>query len=363
MMNAKNILSIIAGALALAACSGPQEENLRMVPLTVPATVPMTSYGPHARVVVAGIDYTEVHDEWMNPDIMKKATPGNTRVVISRGRQRGQLMVGDEVAMDFPVCVGKASHRTPVGHFRITEKAVHHVSNLYDASMPYFMRLTDSGIGMYVGSVVNGPTAAATYYGKVDLGLGQEPTDSNALVLLFTHENGKWKYDQARFFNLTRLPAVKERLKRGDASVLMEQDGFQPLGKIPAVPPVCPPPKYIAKILVDCPGRTVQANVNNISLHEFDNTRLAEVISGGLRDGTNSLTLNFSDSPNGKKGAVLVEVYIMPEIPGHLPARAFSYFVPPQAQPKSGPVLINVTPELLKTMEPKNSSPKAAAGK
>lgn len=157
MMNAKNILSIIAGALALAACSGPQEENLRMVPLTVPATVPMTSYGPHARVVVAGIDYTEVHDEWMNPDIMKKATPGNTRVVISRGRQRGQLMVGDEVAMDFPVCVGKASHRTPVGHFRITEKAVHHVSNLYDASMPYFMRLTDSGIGMHVGPVFQTP--------------------------------------------------------------------------------------------------------------------------------------------------------------------------------------------------------------
>ena len=216
---------------------------------------------------------------------------------------------------------------------------------------------------MYVGSVVNGPTAAATYYGKVDLGLGQDPTDSNALGLLFTHENGKWKYDQARVFNLTRLPAVKERLKRGDASVLREQDGFQPLGKIPAVPPVCPPPKYIAKILVDCPGRTVQANVNNISLHEFDNTRLAEVISGGLRDGTDSLALDFSDSPHGKKGAVLVEVYIMPEIPGHLPARAFSYFVPPQAQPKSGPVLINVTPELLKTMEPKNSSPKAAAGK
>lgn len=107
---------------------------------------------------------------------------------------------------------------------------------------------------MYVGSVVNGPTAAATYYGKVDLGLGQEPTDSNALVLLFTHENGKWKYDQARFFNLTRLPAVKERLKRGDASVLMEQDGFQPLGKIPAVPPVCPPPKYIAKFWWTAPA-------------------------------------------------------------------------------------------------------------
>ena len=102
MMNAKKTLSIIAGAaagaLALAACSGPQEENLRMVPLTVPTTMPMTSYGPNTRVVVAGVDYTEVHDEWMNQD-----------------------------------------------------------SNLYDASMPYFMRLTDSGIGMHVGPVFQTP--------------------------------------------------------------------------------------------------------------------------------------------------------------------------------------------------------------
>lgn len=142
----------------------------------------------------------------------------------------------------------------------------------------------------------------------------------------------------------------------------MEQDGFQPLGKIPAVPPVCPPPKYIAKILVDCPGRTVQANVNNISLHEFDNTRLAEVISGGLRDGTNSLTLNFSDSPNGKKAPYSWKCTSCRKSRATCPLGLF-LLRPPQAQPKSGPVLINVTPELLKTMEPKNSSPKAAAGK
>lgn len=216
---------------------------------------------------------------------------------------------------------------------------------------------------MYVGSVVDGPTAAATYYGKVDLGLGEEPTDANALVLLFTNERGKWKYDQARFFNLSRLPAVRDRLKRGDATVLMEQDGFQPLGKIPPVPPLCPPAKYIAKILVDCPGRTVKANINNISHHEFDNTRQAEVISGGLRDGGNSITLNFADSPSGEKGAVLVEVYIMPEIPGHLPARAFSYFVPPKELPRNGPSLINVTPELLNTMAPKSAPAVPGAAK
>lgn len=211
---------------------------------------------------------------------------------------------------------------------------------------------------MYVGSILDGPTAAATYYGKVDMGLGQEPSTSNALVLLFTNERGKWKYDQARFFNLSRLPAVKERLMRGDATVLMEQDGFQPLGKIPPTPPLCPPAKYIAKILVDCPGRTVKATVNNISSHEFENTRQADVISGGLRDGTNSLTLNFSDSPHGEKGGALVEVYIMPETPGHIPARVFTYFVSPTEMPKSGPTLFTVTPDLLKTMIPDKNTPK-----
>ena len=148
-MNAKKssiiMGSALAGTLAMVSCSGPPEENLRVVPLTMP----MASYNPNTRVVVAGVDYTEVHDEWMNPDIMKKAKSGNTRVVISRSAQRGQLMVGDEVAMDFPVCLGTSTHKTPLGHFNITEKKVHHVSNLYDASMPYFMRLTDGGIGMH----------------------------------------------------------------------------------------------------------------------------------------------------------------------------------------------------------------------
>lgn len=161
MMNAKKTW-LAAGAatallMAVASCSGPQEENLRMVPLTAPGSMPLASYGTNTRIVVPGVDYTEVHDEWMDQDIMKKATSGNTRVVISRGSQRGQLMVGDQVAMDFPVCLGTARHRTPVGNFRITEKAVHHVSNLYDASMPYFMRLTDGGIGMHVGPVFRTP--------------------------------------------------------------------------------------------------------------------------------------------------------------------------------------------------------------
>ena len=38
---------------------------------------------------------------------------------------------------------------TPTGVFPITEKKRHHVSNLYDAPMPYMLRLTDDGIAIH----------------------------------------------------------------------------------------------------------------------------------------------------------------------------------------------------------------------
>ena len=61
--------------------------------------------------------------------------------------------------MDFPVCTGRGAKSTPAGRFRIIEKQVEHRSNLYDCPMPYFMRLTWSGIGMHVGDVYRKPAS------------------------------------------------------------------------------------------------------------------------------------------------------------------------------------------------------------
>ena len=84
--------------------------------------------------------------------------------------------------MDYRVSTGKTGHNTPTGDFRITEKIQDKRSNLYGkildangntikgdadsrkdspppggkflgASMPYWMRLTNSGIGMHQGIV------------------------------------------------------------------------------------------------------------------------------------------------------------------------------------------------------------------
>lgn len=207
-----------------------------------------------------------------------------------------------------------------------------------------------------VGIRTVGNTAAVTYYGKVDFGVGGQPTD-NAFVLLFVKENGEWKYDTARFFNLGKLPDVKRRLARGDTKILDEQDGFHPLGKVPSTPPLCPKPQYIAKLFIDCPGRKVVANVNNMSFHTFENTREAVLISGGLKGGQNTINYQVEDLPDVPKGHFTVSVFIMPEVVGNMPGRAFHYYAKPDQEPTGGDFLMNVNLDLLKTMQGQPKAP------
>ena len=51
------------------------------------------------------------------------------------------------------VLLGSQEKPTPLGMFPITQKKRHHVSNLYDAEMPYMQRLTDDGISLHASEV------------------------------------------------------------------------------------------------------------------------------------------------------------------------------------------------------------------
>lgn len=51
------------------------------------------------------------------------------------------------------VLLGTEDKPTPLGVFPITQKKVHHVSNLYDAEMPFMQRLTDDGITLHASNV------------------------------------------------------------------------------------------------------------------------------------------------------------------------------------------------------------------
>jgi hypothetical protein len=63
------------------------------------------------------------------PRVLEQATPENTSVVVSLGRQRAYLYVGSEAAIDTPVSTGKRRGQTPAGRYNITAKSATYSSN------------------------------------------------------------------------------------------------------------------------------------------------------------------------------------------------------------------------------------------
>jgi len=54
------------------------------------------------------------------------------------------------------VLLGTGEFPTPTGVFPISQKDEHHISNIYDAPMPYMLRLTQDGVTIHGSNVRNG---------------------------------------------------------------------------------------------------------------------------------------------------------------------------------------------------------------
>lgn len=172
-----------------------------------------------------------------------------------------------------------------------------------------------------------GPTAKATYFGKIDFGVGGEPTQ-NLFVQAFIQEKGRWTYDNAEFVNLDILPEVRKQLLAGDLSYV-DQPAFKPDGKIPRPAIVLRGPvQYISKVYVFCPGREVEVQVNRASRHLFQNNKDAEVVIGGTHDGENQIEFRIKDIPGGTgQEPLTIRVYLFSQIEGVKPVIAYQYQV------------------------------------
>lgn len=155
--------------------------------------------------------YPKTKTVWTNEDVLSRTSPENSSIVISLDKQRGFLMNGEDVAIDYPISSGIPSRPTPPGTYYILEKIVDKRSNkygtIYDAagevdksnaemgldpipeggkfvgaSMRYWMRLTNDGIGHHIGPLpasrrpashacIRGPSATMpVVYSKVKEG-------------------------------------------------------------------------------------------------------------------------------------------------------------------------------------------------
>ena len=180
----------------------------------------------------------------------------------------------------------------------------------------------------------SGVTAKLVYFGKVDFGVGGQPSD-NILVLNYLHEGRGWKYDNAEFVNLSGLSAIRNELLAGNTNYV-DGAAFIPDGKRPPQPIVVRQAKYIAKVYTYCPGREVQVAVNSISKHRFQNTSASEVVVGGGRDGVNSIWFSIKDLPDYEGDEpVTVRVYIFSQIEGVKPVKVFQYETKQGEEPKS----------------------------
>ena len=180
----------------------------------------------------------------------------------------------------------------------------------------------------------NGATAKASYFGKIDFGVGGTPTD-NLLVLSFVRGLGGWLYDRADFVNLVALPEVRKELAEGNLKYLKETPETQPTGVVPATPIEARPAKYIAKVYVFCPGREVQVQVNKISHHRFANAKEAEIVIGGAIEGSNEIQFTTKKLAGGTgKEVMTIRVYLLSEVQGVQPIKAYEYQIAAGEAPK-----------------------------
>lgn len=172
-----------------------------------------------------------------------------------------------------------------------------------------------------------GATAKASYFGRIDFGVGGDPTE-NLLVLSFVQVRSGWLYDRADFVNLTALPEVRRELAEGNLRYLAETPEASPSGVVPPVPLEARPATYIAKVYVFCPGREVKVQVNKISKHRFANAKEAEIVIGGALDGPNEVQFAIRKLEGGTGSeAMTIRVYLMSEVQGVQPIKAFEYQV------------------------------------
>jgi hypothetical protein len=92
----------------------------------------------------------------------EKATPppaGPLHVIVSIDKQRATLFDNGVPIASTAISSGTSGHPTPMGLFTVIQKDRHHVSNLYDASMPYMQRITWSGSALHQGPLPGYPAS------------------------------------------------------------------------------------------------------------------------------------------------------------------------------------------------------------
>lgn len=80
-------------------------------------------------------------------------------ITVDLSLQKAILYHNGNMELVTPISSGRDTHPTPRGKFLVTDKHRHWVSTLYDARMPYFMRLSCGDFGLHHGPIPGFPAS------------------------------------------------------------------------------------------------------------------------------------------------------------------------------------------------------------
>ena len=222
------------------------------------------------------------------PNTPEKTPPipaGPLHIIVSIDKQRATLFADGTPFASTAISSGTASHPTPMGVFSIIQKNRHHISNLYNASMPYMQRITWSGSALHQGALPGYPAS----HGCVRLTesfaqLLWKTTKMGARVIVTRPEVAPIEIAHARLFvprpKLAADPATATGLiKTADASNALPVADARAPTKIKSVeakpvPTIAAPPS----IIVEGPSTAKVAAPPSIIVDERPKTMPAAIV-------------------------------------------------------------------------------------
>lgn len=142
-----------------------------------------------------------------------------------------------------------------------------------------------------------GVTAQLVYFGKADFGVEDDvEIPDGLLVLMFIKETSGWKFATTRFMSMAGADEVLDQAHAGDFTFL-DDPRFEPPGRGPAVPAICPLPEIVGYVEVVSHGYDTNLDVAGRSKHRvIDNTQRSLII-GGLKAGINPIIVESRPLP------------------------------------------------------------------
>ena len=156
------VLGAAVTGLALAAANAPAKPRLVAAPQRVPAA-------DDTRIAIPGARAGQIRSVLNVPDRMyygaylwedRDVPAGKVWVRIDRDAQILSVFRGGHEIGTAVILYGAPEKPTPPGRYPILAKYRHHRSSLYEADMPYTLRLTHDGISVHGSNVREG---AATH--------------------------------------------------------------------------------------------------------------------------------------------------------------------------------------------------------